>query len=210
MSVWVSTWPTWDISVNMANMGDKCQEMSWQVKKGEICFLKGEKKAQNPSASALRDMSWCQNGTSYRQHFLCEMLCHMLENATLQFQSLPVLRSTVSIKTSLECHPSKTRKRSRLGWCPHEETVVWDIYAGLLQLVSVRGSIKSCFLIPDPVSSPQQMSKHAFSSDLDLVFQGQSYFHVPSHSLVDILLLPQKSLDGLVEACNPGHPVPPQ
>lgn len=52
----------------VANMGDKCQERWEEGKKSEVYSLKGEEKAQNRGALALRGvMSWMKREVAEAQ-----------------------------------------------------------------------------------------------------------------------------------------------
>ena len=73
---------------------------------------------------------------------------------------------------------------------PSKKTLVWGIYMGLPRLVS-EAVMSLDVLISGPVSFQWQIWKHRLSSDLVLVFQGQSFMHAQFHPLTNIILLPQ-------------------
>lgn len=83
-------------------------------------------------------------GTCHQQCFLCEILYWMLESATSQFQSLSLLTSVISIKTSLEPHSGRMSEAQQAGTSPQ-----WGHYGfGCLHrvpLAGVRGSGKPWF-----------------------------------------------------------------
>lgn len=98
-------------------------------------------------------------------------------------------------KDSIWSHQSKMRQAQQdRDYVPREETVVWNATLEFPWLASIRGGNQASifwFQSQCPLCDKCQDMLCIFASDLDLVFQGQNFLHVLSHSLTN-MLLPQK------------------
>lgn len=155
--------------------------MGWQGRKVKCTPLKEEEKAKNLGALALREVSqyhrW--NG-KWPWHIPSTMLS--VWNSVLDARKYYITMSQLVIADKHYLNEDLIRisfQQNELGttdrdYVPSKDTVVWMFTWDSFPWLMSEAVVSLGFLVSDPVSLPWQMSKNTFSSNLDLVFQGQS------------------------------------